>query len=134
MTESSRLERKYRKLVTDMNVPKVDDNLYMKSLRNRYIPYNTRLSTFDRQKSKTVKPKVPPRPRSSKANYKQTTVDLSVQLPTDRNEFLTLDQTFRQRSPSTPLRRPKEINWTSDQVNVHRAGDKFSPTQEQKIW
>ena len=52
MAEGSRLDREYRRLVNDMNVQLVDENLYVRSLRNREIPYNTRLNTFDNQIAK----------------------------------------------------------------------------------
>ena len=55
---------------------------------------NTRLSTSDKQNSKTVRPKVPPRCGSLKASYEQVTADLSAQLPTDGTGFFTSDQTF----------------------------------------
>ena len=34
MTESSRIAREYRRLITNINVPLVDENLYMGLLRN----------------------------------------------------------------------------------------------------
>ena len=39
-----------------MNVPPVDENLYVKSLWNRDIPYKTWLGPFDSQNSKTKWP------------------------------------------------------------------------------
>ena len=56
MTESCRIAREYRRLTTIMNVPLVDENLYVRSLRNRDILYDTRLSTFDNHNSKTKTP------------------------------------------------------------------------------
>ena len=50
MTESSKIE--YRRLTTNMDVPLVDKNLYVRSLRNRDIPYDIKLSTFDNQNRK----------------------------------------------------------------------------------
>ena len=93
----------------------------MRSLRKRDIPYDTRLSTFDNQNSKTKKPDtrcstfdnqnsktkkpdIPPICRSLTTNCKLATADLSAQLPNDKNKFLTLGQTLRQRSPNTPYR------------------------------
>ena len=37
MTESSRVDGEYRRLTTNMNVPPVDENLYVRSLRNRNL-------------------------------------------------------------------------------------------------
>ena len=51
MTESRRIARVYRRLTNCMNVPLVDQ--IVRSLRNRDIPYDTRLRTFDNQNSKT---------------------------------------------------------------------------------
>ena len=44
----SRWDREQKKLTTEMNVPSIDENLYVKSLWNRDIPYETWLTTFDR--------------------------------------------------------------------------------------
>ena len=65
-----------------------------------------------------MKPRVPPRHSSLKANYEQATADLSAQLPTDGTKVLTSDQSFRQMSPLTLLRRPEQTNWTSYQVHL----------------
>ena len=35
-----------------------------------------------------------------------------------------MDQTFRLRSPQTPLVRPEQTNWTYDQVNIDSTSDK----------
>ena len=43
----SRLEREQRGL--EMNVPYVQENFYVKLLRSKDIPYETRLMTFDHQ-------------------------------------------------------------------------------------
>ena len=52
---------------------------------------DARLNTSDNQNNKTVRQKVPLRHSSLKANYEQVTADLSVQLSTDKAEFLTAD-------------------------------------------
>ena len=36
MAEGSRLEREYKMLVTEMNVPPVDEYFYVRSLKNRH--------------------------------------------------------------------------------------------------
>ena len=69
-----------------MSVPLVDKNLHVRSLRNRDIPYDTRLSTYDNQNSKTVKPDIPTRHSSLTTNFKLTTADTSAQLPNGRNK------------------------------------------------
>ena len=51
MAEGSRLDREYKRLVIEMNVPCVDENLYVMSLQNRDIPFKTQLSTSDNQHS-----------------------------------------------------------------------------------
>ena len=128
MTESKSVAREYGRLTTNMNLALVDENLYMSSLRNRKIPYDIRTSTFDSQNSKTKKPGIPPICSSLTRNCKLATPDVSAQPSDDRNELLSLDQTFRQRSPPTPLIGPEQISWTSDQVNVDRTSEKFSLT------
>ena len=47
-----RLDREQRRLATEMYVPPVDENLYVKSLWNRHT-YKTQLTTFDSQNGKT---------------------------------------------------------------------------------
>ena len=42
-----RLERDQKRLTAEMNEPYVEENLYVKSLQNRDIPYETWLTTFD---------------------------------------------------------------------------------------
>ena len=48
MTESG-LEREQRRLATEINVLYLEENLYLKLLRNRDIPYETRFMTFNSQ-------------------------------------------------------------------------------------
>ena len=95
-------------------MPLVDTNFNVRLLGNRNIPYDTRLSTFDNQNSKTKKPDIPPRCSSLTTNHKLATANLSAQLSNARNKFLTLDQTVRQKSPPTPVIGPEKTNWTSD--------------------
>ena len=56
MTESSGITGEYRWLTTNTNLLLVADNLYMRSLGNSDIPFDTRLITFDNQNSKTKQP------------------------------------------------------------------------------
>ena len=115
-----------------MNVPSVEDNPYVRSLRNRDIPYDIRTSTCDTQNSKTKKPNTvlstlhnqnsqkkkkpdtPPRCSSLTTNHKPATANWLAQLPNDRKEFFTSAKTFRQRSPTTTVIGPEQINWTYD--------------------
>ena len=53
MVESRELDSEFRKVTTNMNVPSVDEDLHVRSFRNRDISYNTRSSTIDNQNSKT---------------------------------------------------------------------------------
>ena len=43
----SKLEREQKWLATEMNVPYVEENLYLKSLQNKDISYETRLTSFE---------------------------------------------------------------------------------------
>ena len=52
------MARKYRRLTISMNVPLVDENLYVSSLRNRNTPYDIRHRQFDNKNSKTQKPDI----------------------------------------------------------------------------
>ena len=55
------MARGYSRLTPNMNVPLVDENLHVKLLRNRNIPYDTTHRPFDHQNNKTKKPDIPPR-------------------------------------------------------------------------
>ena len=52
----SRLDGEQERIATEMNVPSVDENLYIKSLQNRDMPYKSQLTIFDSQNSKTKQP------------------------------------------------------------------------------
>ena len=41
MAEGSRLDREYKRLVTEMNTPPVEENFYGMSLQNRGMSYKT---------------------------------------------------------------------------------------------
>ena len=60
----SRLEREQRRL--EMNIPYIEENIYVKSLMNRDIPHETSLMTFDGQNITTKLPKIPPSTFDSK--------------------------------------------------------------------
>ena len=53
-----------------MNVPPVDENLYIKALRSGNIPYDTRHRQLDSQNSRGQRPKIPPRQSSLETNCK----------------------------------------------------------------
>ena len=127
MTENSRMAREYKRFTNNINVPPVDKNLHVRLLRNRDIPYYTRLITFDNQNSKTKKPDIPPRCSSLTINHQLTTAEISAQPPNSRNKFLASGQTFRQRFPLTPIG-PEWINWTYDQVDIDKRSEIFSQT------
>ena len=120
MAENSRMTGKYRMLTTNRNVPVVDKNLYVKSLRNRNIPYDIRQRQFGNLNSKTQKPDVPPRCSSLITNHKITTADISAQLSGRRNKFPTLDNAFRQRSTPTSIVRPNQINLSCEYVDTYK--------------
>ena len=40
----SRLEREQKRLATEMNIPPVDENIYVKLLQNRDIPHETQFT------------------------------------------------------------------------------------------
>ena len=64
MTENIKIVGACRKLEIEMNVPPVDNNLYVKMLKSRNIPYDIRHRQMDNQNSRGQKPNIPPRPRS----------------------------------------------------------------------
>ena len=82
-------------------MPLVDENLYVKTLRNRNIPYDIRHRQFDNQNSKTQKPNIPPRHSNLLTSHKIATADISTQLSSNRDIFMTTVNVFRQVSPPT---------------------------------
>ena len=97
------MAREYMMLTTNIKVPPVDENLYVRLLRNRNIPYDIRHRQFGNQNSKTQKTDIPPRCSSLTTNCKTTSADISAQRQSSRNNFWTLDNAFKQRSPPTPV-------------------------------
>ena len=65
MGENTRVVREQKRLETSMNIPPVDDNLYIHTLRGRNIPYDTWQKQFSRQNYRgKEKPDIPPRQSS----------------------------------------------------------------------
>ena len=58
MAENFKVVREYRRLDTGINVPPVDNNLQIRTLRTRNIPYDTRHRQTDRQTSRGQKPNI----------------------------------------------------------------------------
>ena len=79
-----------------MNVPPVDNNLQIKTLGSRNIPYDTIHRWIDRQSSREQKPNIHPRPNSLKTSSKVTTSDISIHLPSNKDEII--GSTFRQNA------------------------------------
>ena len=131
MAENSRITKENRRLTTNMNVPLIDEILYVKALRNKNIPYDIRNRQFDNQNSKTQKLDIPPRCSSLTKNCKITTVVISVQLSSSRNKLMTPDNAFRQRSPPTPTIRQNWFNLTHEYVDSHKTKERFSQTYRQ---
>ena len=131
MAENSGIKGEYQRLTTNTNVSLVDENLYLRTLRNKNIPYDIRHRQFDKQNSKTEKPHIPPGYSSLNKISKINTADLSAQLPSSRNKFLTPDNAFRQRSPPTPNVRQNQINFTQEYVDTDKTCERFSLTHRQ---
>ena len=98
-----RIAREHRRLETNMNVPPVDENLYVQTLRNRNIPYNVRNRQYDNQHSRGQKPNIPPRQSSLQRNHNVITTEISTQLQQSRN--MSIGKTFRQEYTLTPTPR-----------------------------
>ena len=113
MAEKSKVARKYRRLATNINVPPVDKNLYVRTMRNRNIPYVIRHKQFVNQTSKTQKPDILPRHNCLLTNYKIAAADISTQPPSTIDILMNPDNTFRQMSPPTLPLRYAQMNLTS---------------------
>ena len=62
--------------------------------------------------------------------HKTTSADISAQPSSSRNNFLTLDNAFRQRSPPTPMVKQNQI-LTHEYVDIDKTSERFSRTHQQ---
>ena len=76
MAENFKVVREHRRLETNINVPPVDDNLQIRTLISRNIPYDIRHRQIDRQTSRRQKPNIPSRPNSLKVDNFEMSRDL----------------------------------------------------------
>ena len=88
-----------------MNVPPVDNNFYVRTLRSRNIIYDIRHRQIDNQTNTGQKPDIPPRPNSLQTNSKVMTHNISTHLP--NNKEMTIGNTFRQEHVQIPTPTPR---------------------------
>ena len=93
MTENIKIVREYSRLETTMNTPPVDENLHVRTLRNRNILYNVRNRQIDNHNSRGQKPNIPPRQSSLQTYCNVMISDISI-LPQD-SKNITTGNTFR---------------------------------------
>ena len=86
-----------------MNIPSVDNNLYVRTLRSRNIPYDIRHRQTDKQNNRGQKLHIPTRPYSLKTNSKVITFNI----PTHplSNKDMTICNTLRQEHIQIPTPR-----------------------------
>ena len=71
MAENTRVIREKKRLETNMEVPLVDNNLYVHTLRGRNIPYDTIQKQLNRQNKRGKQnPDIPPRQITNKPHSK----------------------------------------------------------------
>ena len=99
MAENIRITGEYRKLTANMNVPLVDENLYVWMLRKWNIPYDIKHRQLHKQNSKTQTPNIPHRYSSLTNICRINTADISAQLPSSSSNFMTPDNALWRRSP-----------------------------------
>ena len=75
-----------------MNVPLVDKILYVRTLRNRNIPYNVRQRQPINQNNRGQKPNIPSQQGSSQTNYTVTNTDITSKLQGNTSMYMTLRQ------------------------------------------
>ena len=92
-----------------MNVPLVNENLYVRTLRNSNISYDIRHRQFDNQNSRGQKPDIPPRQGSLQTNHNMMTTDISTQLQCSRN--MSTCHTFTWEYTPTPTSRHNKYIW-----------------------
>ena len=93
MTENMKIEREHRRLETNVHVPPVDGNPYVRTLRNRKIQYDIGNRQFDTQNGKGQNPNIP---------------DITTQAQCSRN--IPIHNTFRQEyTPTLTIRQNGSI-------------------------
>ena len=85
MAENIRIAWEHRRLETHMNVPSVDNNLYVRTLRNRNIQYDVRNGQLDNQNHRGQKYNISPIQNSLQKNCNVKTTDLLTQSQHSRN-------------------------------------------------
>ena len=100
MTENIKIVREHSRLETEMNVPPVDSNLHVRTLRSRNILYDIRNKHIDNQNSRGQKPNIPSRQNSSQTYSKVMTSDISTQQQCSKD--MTVGITFRQEHMPRP--------------------------------
>ena len=105
MTENFKIARQHRKLETNMNVPQVDSNLHVRTLRSRNIAYDIRHRQIDNQTARREKLNIPPQPNNLETSSKEMTFDISTHLPS--NKDVTISSTVRQEHIQVPTPNPR---------------------------
>ena len=105
MTENIKKVRECRRLETDMNVPPVDDNLYVRTLRNGNISYTLRIRQIDSQNSRGQKSNIPHKQTSLPTNCDVITSDISKQ--SQHSKDITIGNTIRQEHIQIPGPTPR---------------------------
>ena len=95
-----------------MNVPMVDENLNIRTLIKRNIPYDVRNRQFNNQNSRGQKLNIPPRQRILQTNHNMMTTDILTQLKCSRT--LSFGKTFRQEHTLTSLQDMTDISGRSN--------------------
>ena len=95
MTENIKIAKEHRRLETNMNIPLGDENLYVRTLRNRNIQYDGY--------------HISPRQSNLQTNHYMMTTDILTQLQCTRN--MSIANTFRQECTLTPTPRHDGYIW-----------------------
>ena len=98
MAANIKVVRERRRLNTDMNVPPVDQNLYVRTTRSRNTPYDVRQRQLNNQNNRGEKLNIPPRQSSLQRDCKVAT-DISREPQRDRE--MPMYNTFQQVFTST---------------------------------
>ena len=130
----SRLEREQRRLATKMNVPYVEEKLYAKNLRNRDMPYETRLLTarISQQSNPTPNLALLTAWISKQRNQYLGIVNLPSKIAREYGQKFDLGRVaFRLRSPPTTLE--ELMNYTPDQRDIDILSGQFPSIETQPV-
>ena len=104
-----------------MNVPSVDENLYVKTIRNRTIPYDIRHKHLNNQNNRGQKPNITPRQGRLQTKCTVTTIDIPTKPQGSRD--MSMHTMSRQISSPTPALQHNRIKLSPRHIGQEKISD-----------